>query len=376
MFRAVVFLVLAAIGLSACGRVVQPDLPTVTSVYVLKSQRQLLLLNGNEIVKSYDFEMGFAPEGHKQFEGDGKTPEGVYYIDRRNPNSQFHLSLGISYPNRADYAYAQSQGRLPGGDIFIHGTPRDQLGEDFYPFEAAGLDASLIITLYGTQKTGKPLIDPATNEIMWTKEELVDAIEMYQAMVDNHVIESWRDRAAAGNVALHENPRWSRGEIAGTYQWDSTYFKISDPLDEGQEIVYTGILSQDGQQTEGIYRKSSMVFSISANSEHQQAAAEVLNCLLNEPEGVAAMATARGVPSSSAAKALLSDAGAIKPEQTAAQQLVLDAEGPAIHPFMEHPDVRSAMTDNLELFAYGEIDAETAADDMLYGIEEALADIK
>ncbi|PRY77698.1 oligogalacturonide transport system substrate-binding protein [Yoonia maritima] len=253
---------------------------------------------------------------------------------------------------------------------------RDTLGEDFYPFEAAGLDAALIITLYGTQKTGKPLIDPATNTVLWTKEELVDAIEMYQAMVDEHVIEAWRDRAAAGNVALHENPRWSRGEIAGTYQWDSTYFKISDPLDEGQEVIYTGILSQDGQQTEGIYRKSSMVFSISANSDHQEAAAEVLNCLLNEPEGVAAMGTARGVPSSSAAKALLSDAGAIAPEQSAAQQLVLDAEGPAIHPFMEHPDVRSAMSDNLELFAYGEIDAETAADDMLYGINEALEDIK
>jgi hypothetical protein len=64
---------------------------------------------------------GFAPEGHKQFEGDGKTPEGEYIIDRRNPNSRFHLSIGISYPNAADRAFARSQGKSPGGDIFIHG---------------------------------------------------------------------------------------------------------------------------------------------------------------------------------------------------------------------------------------------------------------
>jgi murein L,D-transpeptidase YafK len=56
-------------------------------------------------------------------EGDGRTPEGAYRIDRRNPNSRFHLSLGISYPNARDVAYARENGLDPGGDIFIHGTP-------------------------------------------------------------------------------------------------------------------------------------------------------------------------------------------------------------------------------------------------------------
>ena len=69
----------------------------------------------------YNIHLGFAPEGHKQFEGDGKTPEGLYRIDRRNPNSDFHLSLGISYPNVKDFAAAKAQGKSPGGDIFIHG---------------------------------------------------------------------------------------------------------------------------------------------------------------------------------------------------------------------------------------------------------------
>ena len=68
--------------------------------------------------------LGFAPEGHKQVEGDGKTPEGTYVINRHNPNSRYHLSIGISYPNNSDRRAARDMGKSPGGDIFIHGEPR------------------------------------------------------------------------------------------------------------------------------------------------------------------------------------------------------------------------------------------------------------
>ena len=97
--------------------------PEVTSIVVNKSANSMYLLNHTDILKSYDIDLGFAPAGPKQFEGDGKTPEGTYLIDRRNPNSAFHLSLGISYPNAADRAFAKAQGKPPGGDIFIHGLP-------------------------------------------------------------------------------------------------------------------------------------------------------------------------------------------------------------------------------------------------------------
>lgn len=97
--------------------------PVVTSVQVHKSARRMYLLHHDKVLKAYDVGLGFAPDGHKQFEGDGKTPEGTYFIDRRNPNSEFHLSLGISYPNPVDRENARSQGKSPGGDIFIHGGP-------------------------------------------------------------------------------------------------------------------------------------------------------------------------------------------------------------------------------------------------------------
>lgn len=111
-----------ATALSACASKFRTYTgPEVTRVVVLKEKRKMYLLHGNRALKSYDIALGFEPAGHKKIEGDGKTPEGHYLIDRRNPDSRFHLSLGISYPNQRDVADAKALGKEPGGDIFIHG---------------------------------------------------------------------------------------------------------------------------------------------------------------------------------------------------------------------------------------------------------------
>ncbi len=99
------------------------DGPEVTRVVVFKGDRRMHLFHNDQILKSYDFGLGFAPIGDKKIEGDGKTPEGRYLIDRKNPNSEYYLSVGISYPNEADLAEAEALGKPAGGDIFIHGTP-------------------------------------------------------------------------------------------------------------------------------------------------------------------------------------------------------------------------------------------------------------
>ncbi|MCW1931724.1 L,D-transpeptidase family protein [Pararhodobacter zhoushanensis] len=91
-------------------------------VLVLKAARRLTLYRQGQPIREYRISMGDgANDGPKRFEGDGRTPEGRYIIDWRNPNSLAYLSLHISYPNEADVAYAESQGRRAGGDIMIHG---------------------------------------------------------------------------------------------------------------------------------------------------------------------------------------------------------------------------------------------------------------
>lgn len=116
---------LCVLALAACAPVREAPAPAgVDFVLVDKSDRVLTLYSAGRAIRTYSgLQFGANPQGHKRFEGDEKTPEGRYTIDTRNPDSAFHLSLRISYPNEADRAFAASQGRSPGGNIFIHGQP-------------------------------------------------------------------------------------------------------------------------------------------------------------------------------------------------------------------------------------------------------------
>ena len=98
-------------------------------VLVDKSDRMLVVYRQGEAIRAYrGIQFGDAPIGHKRFRGDERTPEGRYSIDTRNPQSAFHLSLRISYPNDNDRAFAAAYDRSPGGDIFIHGQPNALAG--------------------------------------------------------------------------------------------------------------------------------------------------------------------------------------------------------------------------------------------------------
>jgi murein L,D-transpeptidase YafK len=92
-------------------------------IVIQKNSRAMTLYRGTEAIKTYRIALGGNPVGHKEFEGDQKTPEGIYSISGRNPKSSYHLSLRISYPNEADIAHAQALEKSPGGDIMIHGQP-------------------------------------------------------------------------------------------------------------------------------------------------------------------------------------------------------------------------------------------------------------
>ena len=90
-------------------------------VRVVKSESRLYLIRDDEVFGSYNVVFGANPEGHKEREGDERTPEGRYYLTYKNPNSAFHLSIHVSYPNAEDREHARQLGVDPGGDIMIHG---------------------------------------------------------------------------------------------------------------------------------------------------------------------------------------------------------------------------------------------------------------
>jgi murein L,D-transpeptidase YafK len=105
-----------------------PPLPMsvmADKVVVLKGYRRLLLMKGDEVLKTYLISLGGDPVGPKVRRGDHKTPEGQYVLDRHNAKSEYHRSIHISYPNADDVVRARKLGVFPGGDLFIHGLPND-----------------------------------------------------------------------------------------------------------------------------------------------------------------------------------------------------------------------------------------------------------
>jgi murein L,D-transpeptidase YafK len=97
--------------------------PKADRILVLKSERKLELLRKGEVIRTYHIALGRNPLGTKLWRGDGKTPEGVYFIDKRNMASAYHLSLHISYPEQADLKRAAAMKVDPGGNVLIHGEP-------------------------------------------------------------------------------------------------------------------------------------------------------------------------------------------------------------------------------------------------------------
>jgi murein L,D-transpeptidase YafK len=98
-------------------------MPIADRVVLHKGERRMLLIRGDSILRTYKVALGLNPVGHKERSGDFRTPEGLYYLTRRNPRSDFFLSIQVSYPNPADVKKAKRNGWDTGGSIMIHGLP-------------------------------------------------------------------------------------------------------------------------------------------------------------------------------------------------------------------------------------------------------------
>lgn len=147
-------------ALAACGdskfRTYQG--PPVTEIRVYKAERQMDLMHYDRVLRSFRIGLGGDPIGHKTTRGDSRTPEGRYFIDRRNPDSAFHLSIGMSYPNEADTAQAEERGVEAGGDIFIHGRgPRFQRARGDWTDGCIAVTDREMEDIYAMVRTGTPI---------------------------------------------------------------------------------------------------------------------------------------------------------------------------------------------------------------------------
>jgi murein L,D-transpeptidase YafK len=122
----------ALVGALFLQSTVAADFPVADAVVIEKAKRKLHLIKDGEPFRSFDIALGIVPEGHKVMEGDFRTPEGRYTLDTRNPNSDFFLSIHVSYPNAEDVRTARAKGVDPGGAIMIHGLPNKPTRSETY----------------------------------------------------------------------------------------------------------------------------------------------------------------------------------------------------------------------------------------------------
>ena len=108
------------------------EFPLADKVVVEKGARKLHLVKDGKAFRTFRIALGIRPIGDKKIEGDFKTPEGTYLLDARNPNSEYFLSIHISYPDGRDYREAKERGLDPGGAIMIHGQPNEPTRSEAY----------------------------------------------------------------------------------------------------------------------------------------------------------------------------------------------------------------------------------------------------
>ena len=159
LLSVVVFATLLMTGVSVATQ------DEVNVIWVEKSERKLHLLTDWEIIHTFNIALGQNPIGHKRKEGDSRTPEGLYYINGRNPDSRFFRALSISFPDKVDSRLARLKGNDPGGDIAIHGEPNDPIKRKNLKKDwtegCIGLKDEDMWTVWQLVKEGTPvLIDP------------------------------------------------------------------------------------------------------------------------------------------------------------------------------------------------------------------------
>lgn len=120
------------VALYAAAGVHAGEFPVADKVVIEKAKRQLHLVKDGKPFRTFRIALGIRPEGDKQREGDFRTPEGSYLLDTRNPNSEFFLSIHVSYPNSEDVRSARAKGVDPGGAIMIHGQPNEPTRSEAY----------------------------------------------------------------------------------------------------------------------------------------------------------------------------------------------------------------------------------------------------
>ncbi len=249
--------------------------------------------------------------------------------------------------------------------------------EDYYPLALGEYDRMIFMVYYLESIYGKNWVEDG--QVQYTADEIAEGMEFINKLEENHVIPTLA--VINGDMAdsLDKNAKWIDGKYAGIFEWDSSASKFQKAVAEStnkpdQEFVI-GEFLKFGDYNGG-FTKISMGLAVSATSEHPKEAAMLINYLLNDEEGIEICGTERGIPCSAAGLAVLNEKGIGDDLVKEANTKVLDYSKFTIDSKFEHNDLK-ANPDGVYYKVFGklstgDLDAASAAQDLLDGINETL----
>lgn len=273
-----------------------------------------------------------------------------------------------SYPTTLDELYAA-------GEAF-----KTNLGDAYYPLAMGEYDRMILMTFYLESTYGKPWVED--NTLQYTVEEIATGIDFIQSLEDNHVIPSIQTMNAAGidaNNSIDKSEQWINGMYAGIFEWDSAPVKYRDALADASGFT-VGDEIKFGDKANGGFSKVSMGLAITETCANKEAAAQLINYLLNG-DGAAIMGSECGIPNSVAGLAAASAVdGAVEALVEEANSKVMAFVDFQLDPVYESTDLKAnpggVYADVFGGYSYGEYsDSTEAAQDLYDGVTEALEDL-
>ena len=246
--------------------------------------------------------------------------------------------------------------------------------EGYYPMSFKSFNEPMI---YLTQKYGEAMLDEEGN-MNYSVDQIAEGLEWYQSMVDAKVVPSPKTMIeTVGTSHLSTVKEYIEGKYDGVYDWTGGLASYASVLEENQmklSIPSYPVIS-DGDSA-GVIKKPTMLFSISKNSKHPKEAAKLLDFLLNDPEGVKAMGTARGLPVNTKAQEILEEAGLVDDVSKQASEYTKNTEGVMESPYYEMSQVVEAYNVPFEKFGLGQATPKEAAKEIKANVEDAIAQLK
>ena len=257
---------------------------------------------------------------------------------------------------------------LAAGPVFAQ-----KLGEDYYPLVLGTYDRTILMVYYLESLFGKDWV--TEGKLNYTKEEIVKGFEFIQGLEQAHVIPSMMKLTGDGADSLDKNNNWMDGHYGGIFEWDSAATKMQKALTEGQEFV-VGDYFKDFGEYQGGFAKVSMALAVSETAADKQAAAKLINYLLNEEEGIRLLASQRGIPLSKKAYEYCLSNNLLDPIVAEANNKVLGWVKFNLDPKFESNELKAEETgvyaQAMANLSYGEVDVNGAADIMIEGINQVL----